>query len=369
MDAPPPGGGGRSARTLPWWLGLVAAAAAGGFLLQPTHLPGGWLIGPLVVAVVAGLLRPIHPRVPPAFLTIAQAAIGVIIGAVFRPSILPVIAASWLPVVVVIAVTLGMGIGAGILLARLSPLSRETATLGTLPGGATAMIAMSIESGADTRMVSLMQYLRLLFVAIAAALVARFVPGGEAVSQGGIFGGPLGGATTAGWLPYLMTPIIAAAGVLLGRLARLPAAGLLGPLILGAAASGLGLFRPVWPPGVLQAAYITIGLYVGLIFDRASLRQAGRLMPLLVANVLVLIGVCAGTGVILAGLTKTDALSGYLATTPGVMDSIAAVALGSGADISLVLTVQIVRLFAIVFAGPVIARWRLGRVKAGGEPR
>ena len=343
----------------------MAAASAGGLLLQPTHLPGGWLVGPLVVAVVAGLLRPIHPRVPPVFLTIAQAAIGVIIGGVFRPSILPVIAANWLPVVVVIAVTLGMGVGAGILLARLSPLSRETATLGTLPGGATAMIAMSIESGADTRMVSLMQYLRLFFVAIAAALVARFVPGSEAPVQTSLFGSPLGGAASAPWLAYAMTPLIAAAGILAGRLVKLPAAALLGPLLLGTVASGLGLFRPVWPPGVLQAAYVTIGLYVGLIFDRASLRQAGRLMPLLVANVLILIGVCAGTGVILAGIARTDALSGYLATTPGVMDSIAAVALGSGADISLVLTVQIVRLFAIVFAGPVIARWLLGRARAG----
>ena len=57
----------------------------------------------------------------------------------------------------------------------------------------------------------------------------------------------------------------------------------------------------------------------------------------------------------------TDYLTGYLATTPGGMDSIAVVALGSGADVSFLVAVQMVRLLATVLAGPALARWLLGQ--------
>ena len=42
------------------------------------------------------------------------------------------------------------------------------------------MVVMAQEYGADVRLVALMQYLRVLFVAGAAALVVRFALGGDA---------------------------------------------------------------------------------------------------------------------------------------------------------------------------------------------
>jgi len=81
----------------------------------------------------------------------------------------------------------------------------------------------------------------------------------------------------------------------------------------------------------------------------------------MVANTLVLMAVCAATGKVLSVLTGTDYLTGYLATTPGGMDSIAVVALGSGADVSFLVAVQMVRLLATVVAGPLFARWLLGQ--------
>ena len=58
----------------------------------------------------------------------------------------------------------------------------------------------------------------------------------------------------------------------------------------------------------------------------------------------------------LAALTGIDGLTAYLATTPGGIDSVAVMALGSGADAPLVLAVQMLRLFAVILAAA-----RLGR--------
>ena len=343
-----------------WWFGLGAAAVLAGLAAQSLRLPGGWLIGPLMVAVAVGLTRPEHPRVTSPYFFSAQAVIGIILAGTLRPEILPGIAAHWLSILIVVTVTLGLSIAAGLLLARFSPINRETATLGTLPGGASSIIALSIDSKADTRLVALMQYTRVVLVVFSAALLARFVmpPMNSGLQQ--VAPAALPGLPSAyPWFHYFLTAVLTAAGALGGRFVRLPAGALLGPLILGLAASGLNLLHPSWPPGIPQAAYIIIGLYVGLLFDKSSLVRAGRLFPVIIANTLVLMGVCAVTGKLLSVLTKTSYLTGYLATTPGGMDSIAIIALGSGSDVSLVLAVQMVRLLAIVIFGPLLARWLL----------
>jgi len=336
---------------------LGAAAVIAGMLAKSIMLPGGWLVGPLLVAIVAGLVRPEHPRMSTRWLMAAQAVIGMLLAGTFRPEVLPLVAIHWLPVLLVVAATLGVSLAAGVLLAHISPLGRETATLGTLPGGASGMIAMSLDSKADTRMVALMQYIRVVLVVLSAALLARFVLHPASPAYQPTLGMPAVQAPTHLWFVYLLTATLSTVGAWAGDRLRLPAGAFLGPLVLGIAASGLNLPHPAWPPGVTQAAYIIVGVYIGLLFDRASLRQAGRLIPVMLANTLVLMAVCAVTGKVLAILAGTDYLTGYLATTPGGMDSIAVVALGSGADVSFMLAVQMVRVFATVITGPLFARW------------
>ena len=46
------------------WMLLVASAALAGLLAQGAGLPAGWLVGPMLVAIVAALLWPEHPTMP-----------------------------------------------------------------------------------------------------------------------------------------------------------------------------------------------------------------------------------------------------------------------------------------------------------------
>src|ERR671915_232013 len=77
----------------------------------------------------------------------------------------------------------GVGLPAGWLvgpmLAAVAGLDGKTAALGTLPGAASGMLAMSGPLGADPRLVALMQYTRVVVVVFSAALVSRLglVPG------------------------------------------------------------------------------------------------------------------------------------------------------------------------------------------------
>ena len=87
----------------------------------------------MLVAIVAALAWPEHPTVPRWGRLASLAVVGGLLAATFRPSVLPLIAANWLPVCLVVAGTLVLSLAAGMLLVRIAGLDRKTAALGTLP--------------------------------------------------------------------------------------------------------------------------------------------------------------------------------------------------------------------------------------------
>lgn len=81
------------------------------------------------------------------------------------------------------------------------------------------------------------------------------------------------------------------------------------------------------------------------------------MLPVMLVSTMVLVLLCAGLGWMLTAFSNIDGLTAYLATTPGGIDSVAIMALGSGADAPLVLAIQMLRLFAVVLAGALFSRW------------
>ena len=230
-----------------------------------------------------------------------------------------------------------------------------------IAGGAAGITAMARELGADERMVAVLQYLRVLLIVSLMPVAATVVYGASSGS-----GGPVP-VEDAGWpVGLLFTVVCAGLGLVAGRLVRLPAPAVLGPMLVAGAATLGGVVEGAGVPAPLEAAaFLVIGLQVGLSFTRQSLRTIGRALPLALAIIAGLILACAGLGAVLAGATGASALDAYLATTPGGMVSVLAIASDSGADSTFVLVVQVLRLFVMVLSAPLIARWlRRGRREA-----
>ena len=345
----------RSWKTAAGWLALGVGSAVAGYIAQRAGLPAGWLVGPMLVALVVALLWEKHPTVPRWGRIASLAVVGGVLASAFRPSVVPLISRHWLPVALVICGTLVLSLGVGLLLPVLVRLDRKTAALGTLPGAASGMLAMSDPLGADARLVALMQYTRVVVVVVAATLVGRFglVSGTESMPIAGPQTVP--GSTELlvqnNVTTYALTALVAGLGAWAGTKFRLPAGAVLGPLILGILLEELGVMHLAWPQGVPQAAYLVLGLWVGLLFDGDSIKRAGRLLPVVLLSAIGLVVACAALGWALSTLTGIDPITAYLATTPGGIDSVAIVALGSGADAPLVLAIQMLRLLAVIAAG------------------
>ena len=126
--------------------------------------------------------------------------------------------------------------------------------------------------------------------------------------------------------------------------------------------SGVGF---VVPPVVRELAFALIGLQVGLRFTLDTVRQLGRLLfPVLAALAGIMLG-CFGLAVILAVTTPLSLRDSYLATTPGGIYAVLAVAFGANANTTFILAVQGLRLLVVVLLAPVAVR-RVAR--AGREP-
>jgi membrane AbrB-like protein len=215
------------------------------------------------------------------------------------------------------------------------------------------MTAMAEEYGADPRLVAFMQYVRVICVVLTATLVSRLLMGSEASPLP-----PQAAPDSFGpLLPLAVTILIAFGGSWLGGRLRIPAGGLMMPMVIGAVLNATGLMAITLPPWLLAAAYMVIGWYVGLQFNRATLRHSIFALPQVVLGSLGMIALCGGSAWLLTAFGRTDALTAFLATSPGGIDSVAIIAVGGHADIAFVLALQTLRLLVVLFVGPRLAKW------------
>ncbi|MGQ9371273.1 AbrB family transcriptional regulator [Azospirillum sp. ST 5-10] len=340
------------------WAILLALSVAGVAGLEALHLPAALLLGPMAAAILVaaadGTIR--MPSLP--FMA-AQTVIGCMIARSLTPATLGEILQDWpLFLVAVVSVILASN-GLGWLLTRARVLPGTTAVWGSFPGAASVMTLMSEEFGADGRLVAIMQYLRVVFVAVAASLVARLwgAPDPAAVAAAAWF-------PPIDWPAFAATLALAAGAGAIAVALRVPAGPLLLPMAVGTALQGTGVLAIELPPWLLATSYAVVGWSIGLRFSRPIIAHAARALPRIATAILTLIALCGGLAALLVVVGGVDPLTAYLATSPGGADSVAIIAAGSDVDLPFVVALQTTRFLVVLVTGPAIARYIARRAGA-----
>lgn len=336
------------------WLLLPAASVPVTAAMFAVDLPAALLLGPMVAGIVLALggLGLKMPRI--GFLA-AQSVLGCMIAGSVTPDILVTFIHDWPLFLGVVISTILLSGAIGWLIARNHILPGTTGVWGSSAGAASAMVVMAEAFGADARLVAFMQYLRVLCVAFAAAMLAHFWL--QTTGDGNVH-------PPIVWFPaidptaFAETLALVLAGVVAGRLIPLPAAGLLVPMLGGAVLSSAGIITLQLPEWLLASSYAVLAWSVGLGFTRGVLLHALRALPTILASIAVLIGFCAGLAWMLTAVLGIDPLTAYLATSPGGLDTVAIIAASSrGVDLSFVMALQTLRFFLVVLLGPPMARF------------
>jgi uncharacterized protein len=338
------------------------AVLAGGQLFDAAGLPSSYLFAALLVGLAIALTRPGSVDLPPLAFRAAQAVAGVSLGAYVRADALRAVTGSLVAVLLVSAATLMLSLAAGAILARTTPLDPATAALGLIAGGASGIVGMSRELGADDRLVAFMQYLRVLVIVALTPLGIALLFGGHHAAADAV----VPAASTFGAAcEWPLTAVLAAAGAAIAASLRVTAGVLLGPMVLTAAVVLSGLADSFAVPALLgQVAFSLIGLQIGLRFTRSTVRLLGRLTGPVLLSIAGLLVACFGLAAVLAATTPATLLDAYLATTPGGLYAVLAVAYGAGANTTFIVAVQSLRVVAMVLLAPLAVRWMLNHSRA-----
>jgi membrane AbrB-like protein len=333
------------------WIGLGIATAVAAVAFDRVSLPSASLFAALLVGVAAAVLPVTRPKVAPGVFRVAQAVTGVSLGVYVQSSSLNAVADAWQPVAFVSAATLVLSLLCGRALVRTVGLDPPTAALGTVAGGASGIVGMAHELGADDRLVAVMQYLRVLVVVVLTPILVAVAFPHPHDGASAPAGAPLLG-DAHDWL--LMTAALAL-GAVIAVVTRLPAGALLAPMIVAAVLTvTVGDFRV--PAIIREPAFAAIGLQVGLRFTPRLLREAARLLVPSLLCIFALLVACFGLALILDATTDASLLDAYLATTPGGLYAVLAAAFGTGADTTFVIAVQSLRLFVMILLAPLVVR-------------
>ena len=268
-------------------LGLaLLLGALGGSAAQALHLPLGMLLGSLVVVGAVSILgwRPmgVTPAMPEPLRFFFVPVIGVSIGGAFTPQLMRD-ALLWWPSLLALALYLPLALGAGYLIYhRLGGIPKVTAFFGAVPGGLIETVVLGESAGADARMLTLLQFLRLI-------LCIMLVPIGFTIATGHAVGSASGVEMTGASVPIGPDRCgdhagLRRGGLPAGRRLRFPAAIMTGPILLSALAHLAGLTQTVPPGWAILLTQLVVGTSLGARFVGLPRSALGRALGLAAAE-------------------------------------------------------------------------------------
>jgi len=329
----------------------LAIGTAGGWIFDQLRLPLPWMLGAMTavtLAALAGLpvllMRWLRSCMVP--------TLGVVLGASFTPLVVSRMA-QWWPTLLTLAawvlVTTALG---WLYFRRRAGLDPITSYFAAAPGGLNEMIIAGGQLGGDERMISLAHATRLLATVFAIPIWFR-LHGDIAMA-----GGPRAvvGLLDVALVDYLVLGACGVIGAFGGQALRLPAAFVIGPMLLSAAVHLAGITDSTPPTLVVQVAQVIVGAAVGCRFVGVPIRRVGTAIGHAAAVAAIMLGVSVAFAFVLGRLTGLPIPAIVLAFAPGGLAEMSLVALALGVDAAFVATHHMTRLVMIILFAPTVFR-------------
>ncbi len=345
--------------TLRTTLVALAIGSLGGWFATLAGLPLGWMIGAMIATTAAAALgAPI--AMPVGFRHFMVTVLGIMLGSGFSPEMLERIG-EWALSLASLALYAAAAGGAGLFyFRRICGYDAVTAYFSAMPGGLAEMVLVGTEMGGDARVISLTHAARVMLVVLALPFAFQVMIGYDPAGRPPA-GLPLAEVSGA---DLMVLTACGALGYLLARMLRLPAAAMVGPMILSAAVHILGWTTAKPPFELVAAAQIVIGTAIGCRFAGVTIRLLLRTAAVAAGGTAVLLSATIAFAMGLAQLTGLPAVPLMLAFSPGGLAEMSLIAIAIGADAAFVATHHVVRIFLIVVIAPLAFKFR--RRRGGG---
>lgn len=332
-------------------IGAVAIGAAGGTLFAQFNMPLAWMLGAMMattVASLAGLPLAMSNTIRGPMVSI----VGVLLGSAFTPDIFSR-AADWASGLGILVVYVFVATGLSFLFYRLvARTDTATAYFAAAPGGLNEMFLFGEAMGGDGRIIALSHACRILFVVMTVPFFFRWTAG----LDGGYSAAGVSPPGTLTDFPLDDAAILAAcaiAGYLGGRVLKIRAAQLVGPLLLSAIAHMTGVTDSRPPAELVAIAQVVMGAGIGCRFTGMRFLSVGRIMLMALVSTALMLTVTAVMSLTLGSPDGISSAALALALSPGGVAEMSLIGLALGVDIAFVSTMHIIRIIIVILvAGP-----------------
>jgi len=331
----------------------LAIGGVGGYVADWLRMPLAWMLGSCLfstIAAFAGVRIGMRVRLRQGMVII----LGVLLGSGFTPDLVDRLGQWAVSLGVMSMMTVAGATLCYLWLRRVTDWNKPTCYFAAMPGGLNDMTILGGAMGGDERAIALAHALRILTVVLTIPLWYRLVSGAQ-TSVLSITPGPTGND----WRDYGVLIACGIVGAAAGRLLRLPAAFMMGPMIVSAAAHLAG-FTNSKPPGELvAAAQVVVGAGIGCRFVGAAISKLHKEMAASIGAALIMIGCAVLFAKVTVALTGLNLDATVLSYAPGGFAEMSLIGLALGIEIAMVATHHLFRLFLILVTSPLIFRfWR-----------
>ena len=340
----------RAGPKLVWVALALGIGAAGGAVFNALALPLAWMLGAMCLSTAAALAR-LPVRVPAGLRTAMIAILGIMLGSIFSPEILSR-AGQWLEGLGLLAVYL-IATSAIVLVyfRRIGGYDPVTAYFSATPGGLNEMVLVGEAMGGDARVISLTHAVRILVVVLVVPFYFRLIEGYEPPSASGFVV-----AGSFGLADALVLGLCGLGGYLLAVRLQVPAAPLVGPLVLSAAAHLGGFTDAPPPPALVALAQVVVGTAIGCRFAGLPIARVRRALALAIGSSVLMLGLAGAFSAVAGAVAIAEPAALFLSFAPGGLAEMSLIALSLGIDTAFVATMHIFRIIVVVVGAPLVFR-------------
>ncbi|MHA6261062.1 AbrB family transcriptional regulator [Sporosarcina sp. CAU 1771] len=319
-----------------------------GYIFSSLGVPAGWLLGAIVAGILWGIFRKrlSFDGVP---FKIVLAFVAANIGLRLDPKIVTEIHKLILPLLLTILITLATGYFLSTLLYKKSDLDEMTAFFCCVPGGASEIIGISKEYGADERIVAAFHTVRITVFVLFIPLLVGFM---NSATGSGL----VQSANAIEGLHFVFFPVVIILTLLLDKKFHIPGGTLLFSIIIGFVLSSF-VMKVGSPPSYLSGmGQALIGGMVGVRFDKAVLVQLMKVGKITVVIISTFFIVSLGTSWLFHLLTQLPYSVSLIGTVPAGAAEMSTTAIALDLNPSVVSSLHIVRVMLLFLTLPLLIK-------------
>lgn len=319
------------------------------------NIPAGWLLGALFAGILFSITFGSVEKTPIIF-KIGLAIIGTGIGINIDTSFFVSIKNYILPLFISIPLTILFSVLLAEVLFKKSNLDYKTSLFSCIPGGASEVIAMSKEVGANEQIVAAFHTVRILLFVLTIPIIVGTTRDYHSASINAI-------ATDL--LPLNVYEIfsiliIIFISIYLSKLIKAPIGTLIYAMLLGFLVNqfmnleDFSTFLPI-------IGQVIIGSIIGQKFDIATAKQLKQIGFAVVKTIVLLFGFSLGIALIFSLISHLSYASSLLGTVPAGAAEMSSTAFALNLDPSIIVALQTIRLLTIFLLLPFLISYAENR--------